>query len=200
MSDPARPVPYTAGVSFGYFRDYLGEDQRFAWSRPDVLSYESAPLDRDVTVAGPIEADVHVATSGTDADVVVKLIDVYPADFPDPEGNPPGTRMGGYQQLVRGDLMRARFRNSFERPEPMRPDTPVRVRYTMPDAFHTFKKGHRIMVQVQGSWFPLIDRNPQTYVPNINEARAADFRRATMRLYHEPGHESRVTVRTLRVE
>src|SRR6185312_14726277 len=134
--------------------EYMVADQRLASRRPDVLTYQTPSLDADLTVAGPIKAVLHVATTSTDADFVVKLIDVYPPDAPDPDPNPSGVRMGGYQQLVRGDVMRGKFRESFERPEPFSPGEPAEVAFTMPDACHTFRNGHRIMVQVQSSWFP----------------------------------------------
>ena len=122
--------------------------------RPDVLVYETEPLDEDLTLAGPIQADLHVSTTGTDSDWVVKLIDVYPDDYPDPDPNPTGVRMGGYQQLVRGDVMRGKFRNSFEKPEPFEPGKPTAVKFTLPDVYHTFRTGHRIMVQVQSTLVP----------------------------------------------
>src|SRR5262249_45396609 len=134
----------------------------FAARRPDVLVYATDVLENDVTLAGPLGAELHVATSGTDADWVVKLIDVYPDDYPNPTPNPANLRMGGFQQLVRGDVMRGKFRNSYEKPEPFTPEKPTAVKFEMPDTYHTFRTGHRIMVQVQSTWFPLVDRNPQT--------------------------------------
>jgi putative CocE/NonD family hydrolase len=192
ISDPAKPVPYIAHIAQGMNGDYMTEDQRFAGRRTDVLVYQTEPLPADVTIAGPITASLQVATSGTDSDFVVKLIDVYPGDYPDPAppaGQTPGprpantVRMGGYQQLVRGEPFRGRFRNSFEKPEAFVPNQPARVEYAMPDVYHTFRKGHRIMVQVQSSWFPLTDRNPQKFV-EILHARATDFQKATERVYH----------------
>lgn len=138
-----------------YYRDYFVEDQRFAASRPDVLVYTGEPLAEDLTVSGPIKAELYVSTTGTDADWVVKLIDVYPDDAPDPKNNPANIRMGGYQRLVRGDIFRGKFRNSFERPEPFVPGRVAKVAFELPDVQHAFIKGHRIMVQVQSSWFPL---------------------------------------------
>jgi len=182
VSDPAKPVPFTSAPSTSYPRAYPVEDQRFAAARPDVLVYETEPLQEDLTLAGPLKAMLHVSTSGADADWVVKLIDVYPGDYPDPEPNPAEVKLGGCQQLVRGDVFRGRFRNSFEKPEPFQPGQMTRVEFALPDVFHTFRSGHRVMVQVQSSWFPLVDRNPQTFV-NIPTARPEDFRKATHRVY-----------------
>jgi len=193
LSDPAKPVPYLDKVIIGLATEYMVADQRFAAQRPDVLVYASEVLAEDVTIAGPIQVDLHVSTSGTDSDWIVKLIDVYPDDYPDPNPNPTGVRLGAYQQLVRGDVMRGKFRNSFEKPEPFTPGQATPVKFTMQDSYHTFRSGHRIMVQVQSSWFPLVDRNPQTFV-NIYGAKEADFRKATQRVYRSPELPSRVTV------
>ena len=182
VSDPAKPVPYTSTPSTSYPRAYPVEDQRFAAARPDVLAYETEPLQEDLTVAGPLKAMLHVSTSGTDADWVVKLVDVYPGDYPDPEPNPAEVKLGGCQQLVRGEVLRGRFRNSFEKPEPFQPGQVTRLEFALPDVFHTFRSGHRVMVQVQSSWFPLVDRNPQTFV-NIPTARPEDFVKAAHRVY-----------------
>ena len=183
VSDPNHPVPYVDGLTgTRYRRDYMLADQRFAWRRPDVLSYETEPLTEDVTIAGEIRARLFVSTTGTDADWVVKLIDVYPDDMPDPKPNPTGARFGGYQQLVRAEIMRGRYRNSFEKPQAFVPGKVTKVEVVLPDALHTFRKGHRIMVQVQSSWFPLADRNPQTFV-DIYQAKDSDFRKATHRVY-----------------
>ena len=181
-SDPAKPVPYTLEPSTSYPRSYPVQDQRFAASRTDVLVYETTPLEADLTLAGPLQATLHVSTTGTDADWVVKLVDVYPGDFPDPSPNPTSVRMGGYQQLVRGDVFRGKFRNSFEKPEPFEPGKITKIEFTLPDVFHSFRRGHRVMVQVQSSWFPLVDRNPQTFL-TIPTAKAEDYRKATHRLY-----------------
>ncbi len=184
VSDPARPVPVLSGIGAGMPGEYMTYDQRFASRRPDVLVYETEPLDHDVTIAGPITPVLNVATSGTDSDFVVKLIDVYPGDFPDSDPNPKGVRMGGYQQLVRGVPFRGKFRNSLSKPEPFTPNQPAKIEYAMADVCHTFRTGHRIMVQVQSSWFPLVDRNPQKFV-DIPTAREADFVKATERVYHD---------------
>jgi putative CocE/NonD family hydrolase len=171
--------------------EYMVADQRFAARRPDVLVYETDVLEEDFTCVGPITADLHVSTSGTDSDWIVKLIDVYPNDYPDPKPNPADVRMGGFQQLVRGDVMRGKFRDSFEKPEAFVPDQPTAVKFTLPDVYHTFRSGHKIMVQVQSTWFPLVDRNPQTFV-DIYSAKESDFRKATQRVYRSKERPSRL--------
>ncbi len=196
ISDPAKPVPYTADFSTGYPRAFPVEDQRFAASRTDVLVYRTEPLKEDLTFAGPLKAQLRVSTSGTDADWVVKLVDVYPGDFPNPDPNPANVKLGGYQQLVRGDVFRGRFRNSFEKPDPFTPGQVTAIEFTMPDIFHTFRSGHRVMVQVQNSWFPLVDRNPQTFV-NIATARPEDFKKATHRIYRTATAPSSLLVNVL---
>ena len=193
ISDPNRPVPVIGEIGTGMPGDYMTYDQRFASQRPDVLVYQTEPLDRDVTVAGPITPMLSVSTSGTDSDFVVKLIDVYPGDYPDPDPNPTHLHMGGYQQLVRGEPFRGKFRNSFEKPEPFTPGKRARIEYWMPDVCHTFRPGHRIMVQVQSSWFPLVDRNPQQFL-DIPHAKAGDFQKATERVYRGGADGSRIKV------
>jgi putative CocE/NonD family hydrolase len=195
-SDPARPVPYLDHVSIGMAPEYMVGDQRIAAQRPDVLVYKTEALERDVTLVGPLRAELLVSTSGTDADWVVKLIDVYPDDFPDPEPNPAGVHLGGYQQLVRGDVLRGRFRNSLAAPEPFRPDEPTPLAFALQDINHTFRTGHRIMVQVQSTWFPLVDRNPQSFV-EIAAAGESDFRKATQRVYRGGTRPSRLAVLVL---
>ncbi|TVT39688.1 CocE/NonD family hydrolase [Hymenobacter setariae] len=197
ISDPAHPVPYTASMQAGRNNEYMIEDQRFAAQRPDVLTYQTEPLTEDLTVAGPLGIDLWVSTSGTDADFVVKLIDVLPDDTPNPTPNPQRLTLGGTQRLVRGDVFRGRFRNSFEKPEAFQPNVPTEVRYELNDVLHTFKKGHRLLVQVQSTWFPLVDRNPQQFV-NISTAGEGDFKQATIRIYHEPGHASSVQLPVLK--
>ena len=197
VSDPMKPVPFTIEVTTDYPRGYPTHDQRFAASRPDVLVYETEPLEEDLTFAGPLTAALNVSTSGTDSDWVVKLIDVYDADFPNPNPNPTYAVMGGYQQLVRGDVMRARFRQSFEQPAAMEPGKVTKLDFTLPDVLHTFRRGHRVMVQVQSSWFPLVDRNPQTFVANIAFAKPEDFRRATQRVYRAANAPSALKVLVL---
>jgi uncharacterized protein len=196
VSDPAKPVPFIPNIAIGMTREHMLDDQRFASSRPDVLVYQTEPLEGDVTIAGPISVNLNVSTTGTDSDWVVKLIDVYSGDYPNPDPNPTGVQMGGYQQLVRGEAMRGKFRNSFEKPEPFKPGEPTRVEYQMPDVYHTFRRGHRIMVHVQSSWFPLVDRNPQRFV-NIYKAVPEDFQKATQRVHRSPDASSRIGVRIL---
>jgi putative CocE/NonD family hydrolase len=196
VSDPAKPVPVVGHITGdGMPGDYMAEDQRFASRRPDVLVYQTEPLEEDFTIAGPVAPWLRVSTTGTDSDFVVKLVDVYPDDFPNPAPNPDRVRMGGYQQLVRGEPFRGKFRNSLERPEPFTPGRAETIDFTMPDVYHTFLKGHRIMVQIQSSWFPLIDRNPQTFV-DIPKAKEGDFRKAVQRIYlgGEKGSRLRVLV------
>jgi uncharacterized protein len=154
------------------------------------------PLTEDITIAGPISPKLFVSTTGTDSDFVVKLIDVYSGDFPNPDPNPAGVQMGGYQQLVRGEAMRGKFRNSYEKPEPFEPGRVTKVEYVMPDAYHTFRRGHRIMVHVQSSWFPLVDRNPQKFM-EIAHAKAEDFQKATQRVYRSPAESSQVKIQVL---
>ena len=191
VSNPFKPVPYTMSITIKHTRDYLVEDQRFSASRPDVMVYQSEPLKEDVTIAGPVKADLWVSTSGTDSDWVVKVIDVHPGDELDVLPNPRNYKNGDWQQLVRGDVMRGKFRNSYEFPEPFVPEEPTRVAWSLNDVLHTFRKGHRIMVQIQCTWFPLVDRNPQVFT-NINTADASDFHQATQRIYHDKKHQSKI--------
>src|SRR5258708_34327699 len=177
--------------------DYMTEDQRFSANRPDVLVYQTDPLAQDIHIAGPVSPSLFVATSGTDSDYVVKLIDVYPDDTPNETDERYGFQRGGYQFMVRGEPMRAKFRNTFEKPEPMRPNSPTKVSWLMPDVMHTFKKGHRIMVHVQSSWFPFIDRNPQKFVANIFVAQERDFTKATERIFHTRLLPSGIKMRVL---
>lgn len=193
VSDPDKPVPVMAGIGPGMPGDYMTYDQRFASTRPDVLVYMTEPLDHDVTIAGAITVALKVATTGTDSDFNVKLIDVYPGDYPNPEPNPSRVQMGGYQQLVRGEPFRGKFRNSLSRPEPFTPGKPEKIEFSMPDICHTFRPGHRIMVQIQSSWFPLVDRNPQSFV-NIPQAKESDFVKATERVYRGGGDGSHLRV------
>ncbi len=196
VSDPAKPVPYTGTTSFAMTRQHMTDDQRFAASRTDVLVYQTDVLPEDLTVAGPISNDLFVSTSGTDSDFVVKVIDVYPDNFPDANPNPTEVHMGGYQQLLRGELFRGRYRNGYDKPEAFKPGEVARVHYDMPDIYHTFRKGHRLMIQVQSSWFPLVDRNPQKYV-DIYHAKPEDFQKATERVYLGGTHASSVKVLVL---
>jgi len=203
VSDPNRPVPY---INYNYParppQEYMASDQRFAATRPDVLVYQSDPLESDVTIVGPVSPKLWVSTSGTDSDYVVKLIDVYPDDYPEPPATSdkqptdvqlPQATMAGYQQLVRGEPMRAKFRHSWEKPEPMTPGKTEEVDFNMPDIAHCFRRGHRIMVQVQSTWFPLVDRNPQTFL-EIPDAKPSDFVKATERVYHWKEQPSAIQV------
>lgn len=212
VSDPMKPVPYTQKITLNYPRDFMTEDQRFAASRPDVLVYQTGPLSEDITVAGSIKPELFISSSGTDSDFIVKLIDVFPDDYQYPEtGNklpngdperlkPPDDsagsvfKPGGYQMLLRGEPFPARFRNGFEKPEPLRPNIPAKLAYTMPGIVHTFKKGHRIMVQIQSTWFPLVARNPQKFMTNYKQGTDADFQKATERVYHSAAYASRVVL------
>jgi uncharacterized protein len=197
VSDPSKPVPYFERTAIGMEKEYMVADQRFASRRTDVLSYQTDTLTEDYTIAGPVEVTLHVSTTGTDADWVVKLIDVYPDDYPDPDPNPTQVKMGGYQQLVRGDIFRGKFRNGFDKPEAFEPGKPATVKFTLPDTCHSFRPGHRIMVQVQSTWFPLADRNPQTFC-DIYTAKDTDFKKATHRVYHGADTASGVTVRVVK--
>ena len=202
VSDPASPVPYLGYTAAGMRADYMTEDQRFAATRADVVFYETEPLEDDLSISGPIEVDLQVATTGTDSDFVVKVVDVYPGDFPTPPRKqedddgplpPNAVKMGGYQQLVRGEPFRGKFRGSFEKPEPFVPGQAARIHFSLPDVCHVFRRGHRMMVQVQSSWFPLVDLNPQTFV-EIPKARPEDFQKATQRIYRSKALPSSVTV------
>ena len=180
ISDPNNPVPYQGGVLESRSREYMVDDQRFASTRPDVMVYQTDVLTEDITITGPVINHLFVSTTGTDADYVVKLIDVLPENAPKYNGK----LMGGYQNLIRAEIMRGKYRNSFEKPEAIVPNHKTNVTYTMPDVGHTFKKGHRIMIQVQNTWFPLADRNPQQFM-NVYEATAKDFLKQTQRIYHD---------------
>lgn len=184
-SDPSKPVPYRSVIEGLTFtpRWFMSDDQRNASRRPDVLTFETEELDDPVTIAGEIAAELKVAMTGTDADFIVKLIDVYPQDHPNYDFNPKDVVMGGYQQLVRSEVFRGRFRNSFEHPEPFVSGQKTDVNIRLQDVLHTFKKGHRIMIQIHSTWFPYIDRNPQKYVPNIYEANEEDFIKSTITVY-----------------
>jgi uncharacterized protein len=194
LSDPNKPVPYTSKFYDSqqmYWRTYMSDDQRFASSRPDVLVYETDPLPENVTVSGPITADLFVSTSGTDADWVVKVIDVYPDSTKNPKSNPNNIKMAGYQRLVRFEIMRGKFRNSLEKPEAFIPNQVAEVKYKLNDIDHTFQKGHKIMVQVQSSFFPFFDRNPQKFT-DIYNAKESDFIKAFNRLYFSSKYPSSI--------
>jgi putative CocE/NonD family hydrolase len=204
LSDPNHPVPFVGYTTDTVPQRYMVDDQRFAHSRPDVLTYETDPLTEDVTIAGPVSPHLKVASSGTDSDFDVKLIDVYPDDYPSEmqgSGGQPNKRvvdaaplfMGGYEQLLRGEPFRAKFRNSMEKPVALVPGKETAIDFTMPDLYHTFRRGHRIMVQVQSSWFPLTDRNPQMFT-DIPYARPEDFKTATEQVFHQKDAASGVEV------
>jgi hypothetical protein len=196
-SDPAHPVPFIDFPATEVPQIYMDADQRFAAKRPDVLVYQTAPLEENITVAGPVSPHLWVSTSGTDSDFDVKIIDVYPTDFPNPNPNPKEVEMGGYQQLLRGEPFRGKFRNSFEKPEPFVPGQPAAINFSLPDISHTFGRGHRIMVQIQSSWFPLVDRNPQKFI-NIPDATETDFQKATERVYHSKQNPSAIELSVVR--
>lgn len=200
ISDPAKPVPFTTQIDVGMVQEYMIEDQRFAARRPDVLVYQTPPLEADLTVAGPLFADLFVSTTLDDADWIVKLIDVLPPSTPDPDPAlaesgftlPPGVRLGGMQTMVRSEVFRGRFREDYARPKPFVRNEPTLVTVPLQDVLHTFKKGHRIMVHVQSTWFPLVDRNPQKWVENIFLADEEDFAAATHSVHRSPALPSRL--------
>jgi putative CocE/NonD family hydrolase len=194
-------VPYVGRIVQGILNTYMTEDQRFAAMRPDVLVFKTEPLDHDVSVFGPIGVDLKVSTTGTDSDFDVKVIDVFPGDYPDYNTTVPaapalasGTPMGGYQELIRGEPFRGKFRKSFEKPAPFDPGKPDRITFQLPDIAHTWRQGHRIMVQIQSSWFPLTDRNPQKFM-EIPKALSSDFQKAFERVYFGGADGSRIQLR-----
>ncbi len=201
LSDPNKPVPYIGFLSAGVLNTYMTEDQRFAATRPDVLVYKTEPLDHDFSAFGPISVDLKVSTSGTDSDFIVKVIDVFPNDYPEPPA--PGGRgaqpanavkMAGYEELIRGEPFRGKFRKSFETPVPFEPGKPERITFRLPDVAHTWRTEHRIMVQIQSSWFPLVDRNPQKFM-DIPKAHSTDFVKATEHVYYGGEDGSKIEVR-----
>jgi putative CocE/NonD family hydrolase len=210
VSDPAKPVPFISYTALDVPQEYMVADQRFATTRTDVLVYQTPPLEEDITIAGPLSPRLFISTTGTDSDFDVKLIDVYPPDYPEPneakakgeqkreqtDVPPPQITLGGYQQLVRGEPFRGKFRHSFEKPEPFTPGKVEEINFTMPGINHTFRRGHRIMVHVQSSWFPLTDRNPQSFV-DIPHAKPSDFVKATERVYHSPERASGIAVNVM---
>ena len=198
ISDPSHPVPYTEDVHFDRTREYMTDDQRFASRRTDVLTYQTDVLTEDLTLAGVVTADLKVSISSTDADFVVKLIDVFPDDFKyETTTNEESYPMGGYHMLVRGEIMRGKFRNSFSTPEPFKANKVDEVKFDLPDVAHSFKKGHRLMIQIQSSWFPLADRNPQKFL-NIYEASDSDFQKATIHIYHDAVKSSNIVLPVLK--
>ena len=197
VSDPSHPIPFVETQSTSVPQTYMDADQRFASKRPDVEVFQTEPLEEDITVAGSVSPKLWVSSSGTDSDFVVKLIDVYPMNYPDPAPNPRDVHMGGYQQMVRGEPFRAKFRNSFEKPEPLESNKPTAIHFDLPSINHTFRRGHRIMVQIQSTWFPLIDRNPQKFL-NIPDAKPEDFQKATQRVYRGGEHASAIVLPVLK--
>lgn len=189
VSDPNKPVPHLNRISPDMTYEYMTDDQRFSASRTDVLVYQSDVLTAEVTIAGELFADLYASTSGTDSDFIVKLIDVYPDKTQDP--------MDGYQMLLRGEPMRAKYRKSWSKPEPLKPNEVTHIPFAMPDINHTFKKGHRIMIHIQSTWFPLVDRNPQRFL-NIYQAKDSDFQKATQRIYRSARLASRLKVNVLK--
>lgn len=214
LSDPAKPAPFSAAIAIGMTTEHMLDDQRFAATRPDVLVYEGDVLEEDLTVAGPLRPSLQVSTTGTDSDWIVKLIDVYPDNLDEPAApqgqaqapaqgqgqgqrpNPRVVKLGGFQQLVRGEVFRGKFRRSFEKPEPFEPGKRTLVEYTMNDIYHTFRRGHRLMIQIQSAWFPLVDRNPQKFM-DIYTAKESDFQKATQRVYHSRDAASLVRIHVM---
>lgn len=197
VSDPSKPVPYTEDPQqiLGFSpRNYMSEDQRFAGRRTDVLTFETDVLTEDITLGGEIMAKLKISTTGTDADWFVKLVDVYPGDEKNSPYTPAHITLGGYQQMVRSEIMRSRFRNSFSKPEPLIANKVTDINFRLQDVLHTFKKGHKIMIQVQSTVFPLFDINPQKYVENIYKAKESDFQKATHRVYGD----SKISVEVLK--
>jgi putative CocE/NonD family hydrolase len=200
ISDPNRPVPYSAKIHdsrLSYYKPYVIEDQRFASYRPDVLIYETDTLTTDVTIVGPLTADLFVSTSGTDSDWIVKLIDVFPCDSTGNIEDPQPVEWGNYQMLVRYGIMRGKFRNSLENPEPFIPNKVTEVKFEMNSVHHTFQKGHKIMIQIQSSFFPFFDRNPQKFV-DIYNAKEEDFQKATQRVYFSEVYPSSIKFNVLK--
>ena len=197
VSDPNKPVPFLDGISIGMDYSYMTDDQRFAARRPDVLVYQTNVLEKDMTLCGPLVAELHVSTSESDADWVVKLIDVFPPNVQDNQFVRSGEHLGGYQMMVRSEVMRGRFRDDPAQPKLFVANEPTKVSLPLQDVLHTFQKGHRIMIQVQSTWFPLVDRNPQKYVDNIFLAKPEDFVKATHRVYRSAELPSSVEIGVL---
>ena len=191
VSDPAKPVPYTEAITSRMTVEYMVEDQRFAGRRPDVAVYQTEPLDTDMVLAGPIGVDLWVTTTGTDADFIVKLIDVQP------DGTN-AANLPNYQMMIRSEVMRGRFRDSFERPAAFQPGVPAKVRLELLDVLHRFKKGHRLMIQIQSTWFPLVDRNPQKFIDNIYLAKPEDFQKANHRILRSFSHPTNIQLSVIR--
>jgi putative CocE/NonD family hydrolase len=197
ISDPSKPVPYTVEITGWYDPPFMVEDQRFAARRPDVLVFQTEILDKDVTVAGPLRAHIVGSSSGTDCDWIVKVIDVFPDTTETPRNAARGTQLGGYQMLIRGDILRGKFRESLSAPKPIEPNEPTVFEYILQDVFHQFRAGHRIMVQIQSTWFPFADRNPGKFM-DIYNAKDSDFEKTVQRVYHSAEHTSYVGVPVLK--
>lgn len=197
ISDPKKPVPYTNEITHWYNPAFMVEDQRFASRRPDVLTYQTDKLTESITIAGPITVNLIGSTSGTDCDWIVKVIDVFPDTTSDPEPNPRNIHLGGYQMLIRGDVLRAKFGNSLEKPEPVKPNHATSFQFVLQDVFHKFKPDHRIMVQVQSTWFPMIDRNPGKYI-DIYNAKDSDYQKTIQRVYRSGKHFSYLKVNVVK--
>ena len=200
VSDPANPVPSTASITIKRRREMMSEDQRYTSSRPDVLTFETEILEDDLTLAGPIEAELFVSTDQSAADWVVKLVDVYPGEEPKRKVGDKEFSLGAAELLVRYEILRGRFRNSFEQPEPFEPNKVAKIKLKIPDVCHTFQRGHKVMVQIQSSHFPFFDRNPQKYVSNIFDASESDFVKAHHKVWFGPKYPSRLKVGVLSKE
>lgn len=196
ISDPNKPVPFQEGIIVDRTREYMIADQRFVANRPDVLVFETKPLASDLTLAGPVVADLNVSMTGTDADFIVKIIDVYPDSSSATSAKNETVVMPNYQMLVRGEILRGKFRNSFSKPEPFKPNEITTVRVVLPDVAHTFKEGHKLMVQIQHTWFPLADRNPNQFM-DIYKAKAEDYIKNTHKLYFDKEHPSKIVFQAL---
>ena len=190
ISDPKKPVPYSEDIKLVFTpRKFMTDDQRFAARRPDVLVFETPVLVEDLTLAGDILASLKVATTGTDADWIVKIIDVYPLDAADYKETQAYLKMGNYHMMVRSEVIRGRYRNDFAKPEPFIENQKTTVNIKLQDIHHTIKKGHKLQIQVQSTWFPYIDLNPQTFVPNIFEAKETDFKKQSHKVYNDSNIE-----------
>jgi len=197
ISDPGKPVPWSAEIRTSQGHLWMIEDQRFASRRPDVLVYQSDVLTEDITISGPIIADLFFSTTGTDADWIVKLIDVYPGDAPNNSPEGAHVQMGDFEMLLAGEVFRSKYRNSHKNPEPLVPGEITELKYDLRDKCHCFKKGHRIMVQVQSTWFPVIDRNPQKFT-DIYHAEETDFQKATHTVYRSADYSSHLKIRVMK--
>ncbi len=197
LSDPNKPVPYIGLIQARRNNEYMVDDQRFAAQRPDVITFESETLTDDLTLNGEIKANLFASITGTDADFIVKIIDVLPDTASNPKDAPKGITMAGFQRLVRAEVMRGKFRNSFEKPSPFIPNKIEQVNFELPDVAHTFLAGHKIMIQIQSSWFPLVDRNPQQFL-SIPKAKETDFKKINVKIYHSNNYPSSISLPVLK--